>query len=101
MLAGSALPFLVLSPLPFSTLIPCVLAMADEGVALEDVIVADSGSEAVAEPLFAYGLSRLDWDDLMHASMVSYGWNQGVNSALSTSPVATKLYQAKYPKEDV
>lgn len=75
--------------------------MADEGVALDDVIVADAGSEAIAEPLFAYGLTQLDWDDLMNASLVSYGWNQGVNSAVSTSAEATKLYQSKYPKDEV
>jgi len=74
--------------------------MADEAIDVADSFVAEPGSEALAEPLFTYGISRLTWDDLMHASLVSYGWNQGVNTALSTSSVATSLFKAKYPSDE-
>ena len=73
----------------------------DEGVQTTETFVVDFGSEAVAEPLFHYGASRLSWDDLMNASLVSYGWNQGVINAIQTSGATTAAYKVKYPKEEV
>lgn len=74
----------------------------DEQIDIVEVEVLDAGSEAIAEPLFAHGLtSGLGWDDLMSASRVSYGWNQGVVQAISTNPHASQLYRERFPQEEV
>lgn len=73
----------------------------DEQLDMGETFEVEPGSEAISEPLFEYGLTALNWDDMMSASLVSYGWHHGVNQAIATSTKATKLFQAKFTDEAV
>lgn len=66
----------------------------DEVVDIYEEEELDVGSELIAEALFtsADAVALLDWDDVKNASLVSYGWNMGVNNAISTERSVAQLY---------